>query len=119
MQHLLYKNFVETFQRVEMKCNIQEFLRPVDVLLYFPANSGTVLLVSEREADFILSVMWTKEGKCASKTGVRFIHLAYAKQDLISKPSVILEQSATPNSQSSGISVKSTEIVSTTLGFQQ
>lgn len=77
------RNFIETIVMNNTAQNIQEYLRPVDVLLYFPTQDNLLLMLSEREADSILSLMWTKEGKAASeRTGVRLIHLSYMRKDI-------------------------------------
>jgi hypothetical protein len=62
------KNFILTVLTSEADQYIQEVLRPVDTFIYFE-DSKCILLISEREADRILSMMWalrSKEGTSVS-----------------------------------------------------
>ncbi|EGZ11143.1 hypothetical protein PHYSODRAFT_520653 [Phytophthora sojae] len=51
---------------------MNEFLRVIDVVLVF--DSGEVLLVSEREADHILELLWSNSTACS----FRFLNFAFA-----------------------------------------
>ena len=62
---------------------IEEYLRPVDMLLHF---KKVVLLISEREANGILSSMQT-DVKRQKKPWPRLVHLSYAKEALEMSPS--------------------------------
>jgi hypothetical protein len=55
--------------------SIEEYLRPVDAMLYFPEKK-TFLLLSEREADNILALLTVPMSPTAP---VQFVHLAYLK----------------------------------------
>lgn len=73
------KNFVSTVSSSDACQYIQDFLRSVDTFIYFE-DLNNVLLVSEREANSILSLMWDLRSKGAILSGVRFVHLAYARE---------------------------------------
>ena len=76
-QVFLTKNFWETIiHSSSLPMKLDHFLKPVDVLLIFPNND--MLLVSEREADRILSLTWQKE---RSEMQVRFLHLSFLKYE--------------------------------------
>ncbi|KAJ3031469.1 UNVERIFIED_CONTAM: hypothetical protein HDU68_003800 [Siphonaria sp. JEL0065] len=64
-------NFFKTIQSLESQPN---FLRPLDAFLYYP-QSDSVLLVSEKEADSILGLMWKSSFK-----NVVFGHLSQIKR---------------------------------------
>jgi hypothetical protein len=55
---------------------LDRYLRPVDVMIQFPLNF--ILLVSEYEADAILSMFWKKDPK--SLNGLQFINLSNLKR---------------------------------------
>ena len=76
------ENFVNTtFNKSQgtQRHDIAQYLRPLDACLYFQKDK-TVLLISEREADFVLSV--TKPVNRSSESlnmSFKFVHLAYAR----------------------------------------
>ena len=73
-------NFWKTVSRYidDTKCpDLAQFLRPVDAALQFEA-SGTLLLLSERESNSILHLMW-KEKYDKGEPTVFLIHLSYVK----------------------------------------
>jgi hypothetical protein len=67
------RNFVHT---VEGSYPLEQYLRPVDALLYFPSSKETVLL-SEREADGVLTELWkgASMNDLNSRKNVKFINL--------------------------------------------
>lgn len=73
------KNFIMTVSLpAEGPQYIEDLLRPVDAFIYFE-DCNSILLLSEREADKILPLMWELRSRGAGRP-VRFMHLAYAKE---------------------------------------
>lgn len=59
------KNFHQTILMHKKRLNLDDYLRPVDALVVFPA-SGEVLLLSEREADSALEAFWNRSNSSES-----------------------------------------------------
>eukprot|EP00899_Mesostigma_viride_P019524 jgi/Mesvir1/27573/Mv07318-RA.1 len=64
----------------EKGLELNEFLRAVDAMLYFP-DTGEVLLLSEREADAVLELLWERDGLvCPSSASIATNLASKAKQ---------------------------------------
>jgi hypothetical protein len=70
------RNFLLTVRQT-VNGSIEEYLRPVDAMLYFPKKK-TFLLLSEREADNILALLSVPMSPTPTAP-VQFVHLTYLK----------------------------------------
>ena len=81
---LLTKNFAVTLAcAAGEEMNMDDYLRPVDLLLLFPVT-GTVLLLSEREADAIVPLFWRRDRSAKSSSSqlahsVVLVNLCFAR----------------------------------------
>ena len=67
------KNFLYTCENEYMRLN--EYLRPVDYLVIF--NNKEILLISEREANTLLPLLWNKDNL---QSNISLQHLLYAEE---------------------------------------
>ncbi|KAE8991281.1 hypothetical protein PF011_g18002 [Phytophthora fragariae] len=69
------ENFASTIVSRTKISSVTEFVRVIDALLVF--DNGQVLLLSECEADHILSLLWSR-----AQPSVRFVNFAFARESI-------------------------------------
>jgi hypothetical protein len=84
-------NFALTILPDFASSKYDDYLRPLDSLLVFPG--GEVLLISEREANAVVRLMWAN-----SSIAIRFLHTAYAREsfDHPESPTFVLQLPQNP-----------------------